>query len=187
MADQLGISRTLTQPVMPDFGLIPPILPDLSDQELLEAKIKRLEQRMDVLLDYIRQQQQTLDFANDLVNQRLNEFLVERQETETTIAQWTANQNNLDLGNGGGIAFRFSTDASRDITGLLAGIDGQIVRFINVGSNDGVFKNQDANSDAANRFLNDTGADITVSANEQILFWRDNTTTRWRGFSQTWT
>ena len=187
MADQPGIARGYIQPQIPDFNIIPPILFGLSDRERVEARIGQLEQKIDAIMDYMRQQQPTLDTANDLNVRRLNEFLVERQETETTIAQWTGDQNNLDVGPGGGIAFRFSTDASRNITGMLAGIDGQIRRFINVGSFDGVFQNQNVGSDAANRFLNDTGADITVSPNEQIMFWRDDTTARWRGFSQTWT
>ncbi len=187
MPEQPGIGRVYIQPSIPDFATIPPMLSGLGPREVTDARIEILEQKIDALMDYIVQQQQTLDTANDLLTKRLNELLVERQETLTTITQWTANQNNLDVGSGGGIAFRCSTDASRDITGMLAGIDGQIRRFINVGAQNIVFKNQSASSDAANRFLNDTGADITVSPNEQIMFWRDNTTVRWRGFSQTWT
>ena len=169
MADQPGITNPLIQPELPDFGIIPPILLGLSERERIEARIGRIEQMVQGMMQYLGEQRRALASAHDLLTLRINEFLVERQETETTIAQWTGNQNNLDVGPGGGIAFRFSTDASRDITGMLApGLDGLFRRFINVGSNDGVIKNQAANSDAVNRFLNDTGADITVSADENL-------------------
>ena len=159
MADQLGIGRHFVQPDPPDS--------------------------VEGIPAYLEELRTSLDKAYDDLSKRLNEFLVERQESLTTLSQFTGNQNNLDCGDG--IMFRISTDASRDITGLAAGIDGQVKRFVNVGSSDAVFKNQDANSDAVNRLLNDTGADVTVSANESIEYWYDLTTARWRGFSQTWT
>ncbi len=185
MADQPGIGRSYVQPRIPDFSTMPPILFGLSDREMLESRIGQLEQKIDAMMDYIVQQQQTLDTANDLLARRLNEFLVERQETLTTITQWTANQNNVDLGDG--IFFRVSTDGSKDLTGILAGIDGKIIRLVNVGAQNIVIKNQSASSDAANRFLCDTAADITVSAEEGVLCLYDATTARWRVFSQTWT
>ena len=88
---------------------------------------------------------------------------------------------------GDGIFFRVSTDASRDLTGLTNGIDGREVRLVNVGSNDLVVMHQDSNSDAANRFLCDTAADVTVSAEESVLCLYDSTTARWRVLTQTWT
>ena len=159
MPDQPGVDRKMIQPDPPES--------------------------QEGVLDWARELHKANNAAYDELAKRLNEFLVERQSTLTTLDQFTANQNNLDPGDGA--TFRISTDASRDITGMVEGIDGKEVRFINVGSNNAVFKNQDANSDAANRFLNDTAADVSVSAEESILFWYDITTARWRGFSQTWT
>ncbi|KKL09357.1 hypothetical protein LCGC14_2566660 [marine sediment metagenome] len=183
MADQPGIARGYIQPQIPDFNIIPPILFGLSDRERVEARIGQLEQKISAMMDYMRQQQPTLDTGNDLNVRRLNEFLVERQETETTIAQWTADQNNLDTGDG--ISFRVSTDATRSITGLLAGIDGQIKTFINVGSFEVEFPHQSGSSDAANRFLNATGATLLMDPEEQITFWYDITTARWREIERT--
>ena len=102
-----------------------------------------------------------------------------------SVTQFTASGNNVDLGDG--IFFRVSTDASQDITGLTNGIDGRVIRLINVGSNDLVITNQDGNSDAANRFLCDTAADVTVRAEQSVLCLYDSTTARWRVLTQTWT
>lgn len=96
-----------------------------------------------------------------------------------TPAQITSNQNNYAPG----VAwlYRLSTDASRDITGLaISQVDGQFVRFCNVGSNNIVLKHQDTNSTAANRFLCGGAADITLAADEQAEGWYDATTSRWR-------
>ena len=97
---------------------------------------------------------------------------------ENTPAQITANQNNYN--NGSYPALRLNTDAARDITGFSSKEEGQTVFVFNVGANDIVFKHQDANSDAANRFICNTGADITLSANEIGFLWYDDVTDRWR-------
>lgn len=94
-------------------------------------------------------------------------------------AQITANQDNYAPGVSW--LYRLSTDASRDITGLaISQVDGQFVRFCNVGSNNIVLKHQDTNSTAANRFLCGGAADITLAADEQAEGWYDATTSRWR-------
>lgn len=93
-------------------------------------------------------------------------------------AQITANQN--DYAPGVGMYQRWSSDASRDITGMLGGQDGEI-RFIwNVGASDIVLKNQSASSTDTARFLNTTGADLTLTANKVALSQYDGTTRRWR-------
>lgn len=86
-------------------------------------------------------------------------------EGSVTPAQITSNQNNYaPSGAGAKLMLNLSTDASRDITGLLIGAsnaDGQIVIIRNIGANDIVLKNQDANSTASNRFA--FGGDVTIA------------------------
>lgn len=98
-----------------------------------------------------------------------------------TPVQITSNQNNY---NPGGTSYyqRWSTDASRDITGLTftdAQVDGQSHEIWNVGSSDIVLKHQ-VTSTAANQFLNSTGADITLTANQGAKLWYDGAAARWR-------
>jgi hypothetical protein len=73
---------------------------------------------------------------------------------------------------------RFSTNASRSITGLAGGADGKIVILHNIGSFDAVFANEDTSSTAANRFS--IGASTTVSAGTSITLRYDATSSRWR-------
>lgn len=96
-------------------------------------------------------------------------------------AQITSNQDNYNPGNMSHY-LRLNTDASRNITGLTfatAQVDGQTHVIVNVGSTDIVLKH-DTTSTAANRFLNSTGADITLTANQMADLWYDATTQRWR-------
>ena len=99
-----------------------------------------------------------------------------------TPAQLTASQNNWSPS---GIAtarvVRFSTDASRDITGILAGSDGRRVIFHNVGSNPGVLKDESGSSTAANRLALD--ADITLLTDQACELIYDGTSARWRLFA----
>lgn len=106
-----------------------------------------------------------------------------------TPAQITANQNNYSFTYYEGVVLRLSSDASRNITGLLASgsygvLDGDFVWIINVGSNDIVIKHEDVNSTAANRFLNSSGADITLSAGQAADLIYDGTTSRWRVYKR---
>jgi hypothetical protein len=76
---------------------------------------------------------------------------------------------------------RWSTDASRNITGLsLSQVDGQTHVITNVGSNNIILANESASSTTANRFHNSTGADITLAADQEVNCWYDATTLRWR-------
>jgi hypothetical protein len=93
-------------------------------------------------------------------------------------AQITADQNNYSPGVG--MFQRWSSDASRNITGMVAGVAGEIRYVWNVGANDIVLQNENASSTAANRFTNSTGADITVGANKCALCMYDATSSRWR-------
>lgn len=97
----------------------------------------------------------------------------------TSPAQLTANTDNLDIGQAGVI--RLSSDASRNLTGIVApaGPRGKFLLIYNVGSQNIVLIN-DATSTAANRFLNTSGANITLTPNQGAYCWYDITTARWR-------
>lgn len=119
-------------------------------------------------------------------NRRLNVFGFALPQS--TLAQITANQNNYTIADNNSV-MRLSSDASRDITGIvvshgtaITNADGEWLQLINVGSNNIVLKNQDANSTAANRLLTSTGADVTLGANEVANLFYDATTSRWRVF-----
>src|SRR5262245_61665923 len=100
-------------------------------------------------------------------------------------AQITANQDNY---NPGGTADfqRWSTDASRNITGMTFSttqLDGQQHLICNVGAQNIVLQHQ-VTSTAANQFLNSTAADITLAATQCADAIYDGTTSRWRVFKR---
>lgn len=95
-------------------------------------------------------------------------------------SQITGDQNNYSPG--AALFQRWSSDASRNITGMTAGNDGD-TRFIwNVGSQNIVLVNESASSTAANRWTTATGADLTLAANKCALAQYDANagTLRWR-------
>ena len=93
-------------------------------------------------------------------------------------SQITSDQNNYAPGTGWFI--RLTSDASRNLTGLVAGVDGQIAEIWNVGAQNIVLVNESASSTAANRFTTSTGADLTLSANKCAQARYDNASARWR-------
>ena len=78
-------------------------------------------------------------------------------------------------------AVRFSTDASRNVTGLAGGADGRIVVLHNIGAQNAVLTNQDAASAEANRFL--LGGDMTLAADTSVTLRYDATSSRWRAIT----
>ncbi len=72
---------------------------------------------------------------------------------------------------------RLSSDASRDITGIVAQSSGRVLELFNVGGFDIVLRN-DTTSANVNRFL--FGADITLETQEGIRIWYDSLSGRWR-------
>lgn len=91
----------------------------------------------------------------------------------------SANQNDYNpTGFGTATVLRLSTDATRNITGLLGQEDGEVKFIENIGSNALVLKNADAGSIATNRFK--LNADVTLLANQGILVMYDLPTARWR-------
>jgi hypothetical protein len=99
-------------------------------------------------------------------------------------AQITVSQNNYAPATKS-LFQRLDSSGAVDITGLsLSQVDGQVHTIVNVGANAITLKNQDAASTAANRFLNSTGADIVLSANQAADIFYDGTTARWRVFKK---
>jgi hypothetical protein len=94
-------------------------------------------------------------------------------------AQLVANTNDW---NPAGLAtasvIRFSTDASRNVTGLQGGSENRFIALHNIGAQPAVLKREDAASAAANRFKID--ADITLLGDQSIILMYDATTARWR-------
>jgi len=96
-------------------------------------------------------------------------------------SQITANQNNYSPTDWSTATHvRLNTDASRDITGFSATADMLLKVIINVGSNDLVLKHEDSNSDAANRILVPSAADLTLEAGDAVNLYYDPTSSRWR-------
>lgn len=106
-------------------------------------------------------------------------------QTAQSPSQITGDRNNYDPG-GPSYFQRWSSDASRNVTGLQfpPQVDGSVHVIINVGSNNIVLVHESASSTAANRFLNSTGADITLSANQAADVIYDGTSARWRVFKR---
>lgn len=80
---------------------------------------------------------------------------------------------------------RWSSSGAVDITGATRfQQDGQVHVVVNVGANNITLKHENASSTAANRFLNSTGADIVLAANQAADMIYDTTTQRWRVFKR---
>lgn len=96
--------------------------------------------------------------------------------------QIVANQNNYaPTGLDGAFCLRLSTDASRNITGMLAPppAAGRLVLVVNVGANDVVLKHENASSAAENRFNFSGSTDVTLTALSTLLVYYDSTVERW--------
>lgn len=97
--------------------------------------------------------------------------------TPTQIAANTDNWNPTGLSTSNVI--RASTDASRNLTGIVAQGAGTRILLCNVGAQDLVLVH-DATSTAANRFLCPGSANFTLNANDAVYIWYDTTSARWR-------
>ena len=97
-----------------------------------------------------------------------------------TPAQITANQNNY---NPTGLSYssrlRISSDAARDITGLVAGATDEVIAISNIGSFAITLKHESASSTAANRFWMPSLADHALSAGAGCVLCYDGTLARW--------
>ena len=97
-------------------------------------------------------------------------------------ATLTANTNNWNpAGLSTARVIIFGTDASRNITGLVAQTAGTVITLVNGGANPGVLKyNDTANSTAANCFILPALTDLTLGAGAAATFLYDGTAARWR-------
>ena len=96
-------------------------------------------------------------------------------------AQFTANQDNLALSFGVNFV---SSDASRDVTGIVAStVDGQRLEIINNGSNAVVLKHLNGGSTSGNQIITPGGADLTLAATQASVLWYDLTATKWRAYA----
>lgn len=102
--------------------------------------------------------------------------------TALTPSQITSNQNDYNPTgwNEKQTILRLSSDASRNITGLIPGSNpkNRHVWIFNVGSNNIVLKDDDSGSSAANRFA--LSGDITLTPDSSALLYYDSTTSKWR-------
>ena len=80
--------------------------------------------------------------------------------------------------------YRLTTDASRTLTGLVAGVDGEEREIWNVGSFNLVLAHQSGSSTAANRFVCQNSLDLTILPGEMAYLRYDGTTARWRVFPE---
>ena len=90
----------------------------------------------------------------------------------------TTNTNNYAPGSG--TFQRWASTTNVNVTGMVAGFDGETRYIWNVGSNNITFKNQDTNSTAANRFKTDTLADLVLLPSAIMIAQYDTTSTTWR-------
>lgn len=106
----------------------------------------------------------------------------------TAMSQITSNQNNYEVG----IAYRsnvtISSDAARDITGIVAPStsiyatkNGSLLFIQNTGSYPITLKDESASSTAANRFA--LSADMTLGPDQCCLLQYNPTSSRWRAIA----
>jgi hypothetical protein len=106
---------------------------------------------------------------------------------DSTPSQITGDQNNYAGAEGTATSrstvWRLSSDAARNITGIAGGLQGRVLKLVNVGAQNIVIQNQNASSTDVNRVITGTGADITLAADDTMDLWYDSTTQRWRVFA----
>jgi hypothetical protein len=93
--------------------------------------------------------------------------------------QLTANVNDWSpTGLASAAVIRFSTDATRNVTGLAGGADGRLLVLMNVGAQQAVLVDDSASSAAANRFALDGSLTLLGDTAATLLY--DATSSRWR-------
>jgi len=97
-----------------------------------------------------------------------------------TPTQITADQNNYSpTGLSYSSRLRISSDAARNITGLVAGATDEVIAINNVGNFAITLKHESASSTAANRFWLPSLADHALSSGAGCLLCYDATLARW--------
>lgn len=92
----------------------------------------------------------------------------------------TGNQNNYAPGRAN--VYHLATDASRNLTGLVAGTHGEFRLAVNTGAFNLVLKHDDAASTEANRFICPSSTDLTLLPGDAAYLSYDDTTDRWRAY-----
>jgi hypothetical protein len=95
-----------------------------------------------------------------------------------TPAQIAGDVNNYSPGVG--LSQRWSSDASRNVTGMVAGIAGEWRWLWNVGAQNIVIVHNSGSSSVGNKFANSTDADITIAAGSGVLAQYDAISGVWR-------
>jgi hypothetical protein len=97
--------------------------------------------------------------------------------------QFADNKNDY-AGDPNSSIWRLSSNASRDLTGIVAHV-GMSVDLVNVGSNNIVLKHESSSSAVANRILTPSAGDLTLAAAKSAHLWYDSASSRWRVLSNT--
>lgn len=94
-------------------------------------------------------------------------------------AAFTGTQNNYSIGTRSYV--RLDGSSTPVITGIKANnADGKALFISNVGAASIQFNNQDSGSDAANRIITGTGANVTLASDASLTLIYDSSTARWR-------
>ena len=131
-----------------------------------------------ILLETLRKDIKPESYSNLEINLKPVEFQKSLRFHFVTKSQITANTNNYDPGDS--LVLRINSDASRTITGFQRGVSGRILILINVGAQNIVLADEDANSTAANRMALHGSVNLTLNAEDSIMLWYDITSARWR-------
>lgn len=98
-------------------------------------------------------------------------------QTPVVVTQFAANTNNLVLGAGN--IFLISSDAARDLSGIVSVTD-KCLMIVNTGSFTITLKHQSTSSTSTNRFLCSAGSDVPLAPNESAFLFYDSGVSRWR-------
>lgn len=165
-----GLDRTLDLVELPQK--IEPRVPSPA------GRMEAIEGNITAILGYLSGERERLIRMYDTLTEAINRIAVESEWREMTHDELTADQDDYVLGNG--IVHRFSTDASRAITGFDAPATSLFIVVVNVGSNDLVLANESVASSAVNRIIAAAGSDITLGSNGSVILWYDGDSERWR-------
>lgn len=93
-------------------------------------------------------------------------------------ASWAANVNDLAVA-AGTRTLRVQGTAARDLTGIVPGSAGRLLRVCNIGTFNITLKHN-LTSTAANRFFCPGSVDLVLTPNSSVELWYDTTSSRWR-------
>lgn len=110
-------------------------------------------------------------------------------DTILTPPQIASTVGNWNVGTLGVITLVLVTsDASRQVSGLVGGTDGKIVALLNInatGGNTPLYLNEDAGATAANRFHNSGGGTLNGGSSGCVIYYYHGAASRWRSLAVT--